>query len=45
MLQEFKMSDRVYTGANPVYTKVTDPTTGVSQYVKVARGIPFRRVR
>lgn len=33
-----------YVGANPIYTQVTDPDTGLVQTVKVARGVPFRRV-
>ncbi len=45
-MKEFKMSDRTYRGANPVYVEVTDPETKkITRHVKVAKGIPFRRIR
>ncbi len=33
-----------YKGRNPQFQQVTDPETGISHFVKVARGIPFVRV-
>lgn len=51
-LQRFEMSDRTYEGANPQYVnvgkEVFDPTAKmmvtVPHYIKVAKGVPFRKV-
>ena len=38
------VAGRVYAGENPLFAERKDPLTGVVEFVKVRKGIPFIRV-